>query len=184
MPDRQSSVWTTFALEKNKTCPIPTQHIKGIVIVSGFHASAKYLTLRHFSHFGMKKLLGTGARTVRGCCWEEIRKLAKHSLRLSREILWSWACICNAFTTTTSVTEVIPHIPSTCHIFPCCIFPRILNCVCPDAHYTPACHQHREKSAYVEISGLVSAVHRSRGKKEKSRGLERWKKKSDLFCLF
>lgn len=54
------------------TCTIPpdTAHQRD----RGFHASAKYLTLRHFSHFGMKKLLGTGARTVRG--WREIRQLA------------------------------------------------------------------------------------------------------------
>lgn len=39
---------------KKITCAIRTQHIKGIIFVFGFHASAKYLTLRHFSHFGTK----------------------------------------------------------------------------------------------------------------------------------
>lgn len=75
------SVCTTFALssEKKGTCGSPTQHIRGIVIVSG-----KYLTQRQFSHFAVKTFSGTGARAVRGC-WRK----TEIPLEILRDERWS-----------------------------------------------------------------------------------------------
>lgn len=65
------------------TRTIPTQHIKGIVIISGFHAPAKYLTLRHFSHFGMKK--PSRHQSAYSPRLERYPPACKHSLRLNRD---------------------------------------------------------------------------------------------------
>lgn len=53
-PVRQCGQPLHLHLKKKNHLAIWTQHIKGIIFVFGFHASAKYLTLRHFSHFGTK----------------------------------------------------------------------------------------------------------------------------------
>lgn len=161
------SVCTTFALasEKEGTCGSPTQHIRGIVIVSG-----KYLTNRQFSHFAVKTFSGTGARAVRGC-WR------KHKSR-SRSYETSDGPRARArTTTTTSLTEVkreIPHIPLHLSHIPVLYIPRILK-TCPDAHYTgmppapapaPAAEQ-KEKTEYVQITGSLLSIVPGREKKKK-----------------
>lgn len=130
-----------------RTSATPTQHIKTRK-EKGFHASAKYLTLRHFSHFAMKTFSGTGTRAVRG--WKDIHQLASTRSDWA-EILcgkeWSRAC---ARITTNYIFNWGEKGDSahSLHLsyIPVLYIPRILNCV--QTRTTPACHhqhQHQQR---------------------------------------
>lgn len=138
MPNSDSlSVGNLCSRPLKITRTIPTQHIKRIVIVCGFHAQPKYLTLRHFSHIGNENPLGTGARTVRG--WRDIRQLASTRSDWT-EILWEkqWSRLCthyNNYIFNWGVKGRFRTFPSTCHMSPVLYIPLHPQ-LCPDAHYT------------------------------------------------
>ena len=73
MPDSPQCAQPLLLPLNKITCPIPTQHVKGVSYLRWISCLSEIPDFETFQSFRHEKLLGTGTRTVRG--WKQIRKL-------------------------------------------------------------------------------------------------------------